>query len=84
MGSDQVVRDAEREVLEAAKAWSREAPWQGRRLSPAEERLKMAVFMLGKARTITGSIRVLPEPPRAPQEEEIPDEVKARDPRREE
>jgi len=58
MGSEEVVKNAEKEVLAAALAWSKEAPWQHRDLTEAEQRLKMAVYMLSKARTITGSIPV--------------------------
>lgn len=59
MASDEVVKNAEREVLAAAVEWSREAPWKNRELSAAEQKLKIAVYMLSRAKTITGSVRVV-------------------------
>ena len=54
----EVIRKAEQEVLDAALAWSREAPWQKRVLTAAEQKLKIAVYMLGKTRSITGSFKL--------------------------
>lgn len=59
MGSDEVVKNAEREVVNATIEWSREAPWQHRELTQAEQRLKMAVYMLTKAKSITGQMRAV-------------------------
>ncbi len=54
----EVIRKAEQEVLDAAIAWSREAPWQHRSLSEAEQKLKIAVYLLGRTRSITGSFKL--------------------------
>lgn len=74
MTRDHILRSAEREVVEAAKSWGREAPWKGRALTAAEERLKTALFMLSRARTMTGDV---------PATDVLPDDVRRRDPRRE-
>jgi hypothetical protein len=54
----EVVRKAEQDVLEAATEWAREAPWQTRELTPAEQKLKIAVYLLGRTRKITGSFKL--------------------------
>ena len=59
MANEEVVRNAEKEVLAAAVEWSREAPWKNRELTPAEQKLKIAVYMLSRAKSITGSVRVV-------------------------
>ncbi len=55
MGNEQVLMEAEKDVVAAAREWFREAPWQGRDLSPSETRLRSAVYMLNRARSITGT-----------------------------
>jgi hypothetical protein len=55
---DDLVQHAEREVVLAAIAWERER--KGRveeKTSPAAERLKTAVYMLNRAKHITGQVR---------------------------
>lgn len=54
----EVVRKAEQDVLDAALEWSKEAPWQTRELTAAEQKLKIAVYLLGRTRQITGSFKL--------------------------
>jgi hypothetical protein len=59
VASDELLKTAEREVIEAAMEWAKEqlravaAP-----RSSQSQRLRTACYMLSKARSITGSIRV--------------------------
>ena len=56
MGSEDIVRRSEQDVLEAAKAWFKTA--SDRTLTPTEQRLKMAVFMLLRASNLSGEHRI--------------------------
>ena len=58
MGQDEIVRRAEQEVLEAAREWDRQAQASGRPLTPVEQRLRMALFMLRKAKGLSGMHRI--------------------------
>lgn len=51
--------------MEAAKEWSRTVQTAGRKLTPPEQRLRQAIFMLQKARGITGRYSIV-----APEETE--------------
>lgn len=53
----EILQQAEREVLEAAREWFRGIP-KDRPLTPQEQRLKMAVFMLVKASSLSGEHRL--------------------------
>lgn len=57
MGSEDLVRRSEKEVIEAAKEWVRSLP-SDRPLTPQEQRLKMALFMLKKASGLSGEHRI--------------------------
>lgn len=59
MENDQLLLDAQKDVLEAAREWFREAPWQGRDLTPAEAKLRSSVYMMNRARSITGTMRAV-------------------------
>jgi hypothetical protein len=66
---DELVQHAERDVINAAQAWSKEPQRLTEKATPASERLRTAVYMLNRARTITGKVR-LEEIQRAMQEQE--------------
>lgn len=58
MGDDELVKSAEREVVAAAEEWDREQGKSQRLLSTASQKLRSAVYMLKRARIVTGKIRV--------------------------
>lgn len=58
MGKDQLVYQAEREVLAAAKAWGDSRPWRQRALAAEEEKLKYALYMLERARHLSGKVEL--------------------------
>jgi hypothetical protein len=55
MANEQLLQDAEREVIIAARDWFYEASWHGRDLTPAESKLRSAIYMMNRARSITGT-----------------------------
>jgi hypothetical protein len=55
--AEEMVRRAEQDVLAAAKEWALEA-WDRENLTPAEQKLKMAVFMLKKSSSLSGQYRL--------------------------
>ncbi len=59
MSEDDLLRDAERRVVEAAEAWEVEQRRATREPSSSvSQQLRSAVYMLRKARAVTGKIRV--------------------------
>jgi hypothetical protein len=57
MGRDALIREAEREVLAAAKEWARLV--DAIDLDESGRRLKMAVYMLHKAKSVSGEYRFI-------------------------
>ena len=55
--SEELKRRAEKEVIEAAKELDREIQAASRPLTRGEQRLKMAIYMLHKANSISGEYR---------------------------
>lgn len=60
-----IVNEAEQRVLFAAQNWAKSRPWQkhNRTQTPEERELYEAIFLLGKARHITGETRLEPAEP---------------------
>jgi hypothetical protein len=56
---EDLVQHAEREVIDAAVEWSREQQKSAPAVqTPAASRLRTACYMLHRARTITGKVRL--------------------------
>jgi hypothetical protein len=64
MPPEDMLKKAEQEVIKAARAWAREVQSRQDKLTPVEQNLKLAVFMLKKAFSLSGEYRfVLPTIP---------------------
>lgn len=56
--SDDLVREAERQVIEAAEEWELEQRQSPRPVtSSVSQKLRVAVYMLRRARVVTGKVR---------------------------
>lgn len=58
MTKDDIVRKAEEEVLASAKELAFQLSSSGRTLTAQEQRLRMAVFMLNKAKGLSGAYKI--------------------------
>lgn len=58
MSKESLVRQAEHDVLVAARAWADAKPWKSRTLTPEEEKLKYALFMLERAQRVSGHLKL--------------------------
>lgn len=62
---EELVRRAERFILDVVEAWGREKPWKERELTDLETQLKSALWELERARRVTGQVRI---PQKKPEE----------------
>lgn len=58
MTKDDIVRKAEDEVIASAKELALQLSSSGRTLTAQEQRLRMAVFMLNKAKGLSGAYKI--------------------------
>lgn len=57
----EIVRRAERYILEVVEEWGRKKPWTHRELTELEQKLKAALWDLERAKRVTGQVRTPPK-----------------------